>query len=459
MKKFLKFLASLKLAVLVLLSLATLIAVGTIVEAKYDAEIASKLVYRTPWMFGILGLLAVNLSAVMVDRWPWKRRHVPFLLAHMGILILLFGGWMTMRFGLDGHMRVGIGERNRWVIIPETELTLWSSFDGDRFTKLFESEVDFFLNPPEKNPIELSTDVGPLRIVGYKPFVIPRKQVIPSEQAVGAGVRFQIQNANVHVIEWLVQERPKEFVSHDLGPARIHLGEPPAHWAPSGNEIYLKPLPNGEIEYQLLGKDLITRKIGRLKEGEAFETGWMGLEFRVLRYLPKAEWHWEFKELEAPTERTSSVAEVEFQGKKHFLQRNDVLKFFTEKGAYVLTYGSRRVDLGFEVELRRFDIGHYQGTQRAASYQSLVHVPDLGERIISMNEPLKHLGKTVYQASFEQDPKGGPPRASVFSVNQDPGRWIKYFGSLLISMGIVWLFYDKRKAARAMAPRPKGSDQ
>ncbi len=154
MKKILKFLASLKLAVIVIISLAILIAIGTFVEAEYDAEAAAKLVYKTPWMFTVLGALAINLAMVMYDRWPWKRRHIPFLLAHIGILVLLLGSLVTMIWGLDGTMVFGIGETNRFVQVPKQELTIWSSFDGDKYTKIFHKEVDFFLHPPQKTPVK-----------------------------------------------------------------------------------------------------------------------------------------------------------------------------------------------------------------------------------------------------------------------------------------------------------------
>ena len=82
---------------------------------------------------------------------------------------------------------------------------------------------------------------------------------------------------------------------------------------------------------------------------------------------------------------------------------------------------------------------------RAASYESVVTLPDGSDQLISMNEPLKHAGFTFYQASFESDPSGRPT-ASVLSVNRDPGRGLKYFGSLLIVLGSIHLFYMKRRA-------------
>lgn len=66
-----------------------------------------------------------------------------------------------------------------------------------------------------------------------------------------------------------------------------------------------------------------------------------------------------------------------------------------------------------------------------------------------MNEPLKHAGFTFYQASFQDDENTGKPIASILSVNQDPGRWWKYMGSLVMTIGTILLFYFRKRAQSA----------
>ena len=69
------------------------------------------------------------------------------------------------------------------------------------------------------------------------------------------------------------------------------------------------------------------------------------------------------------------------------------------------------------------------------------------EVLISMNNPLKYDGFTFYQASFEQDDMGNPT-ASILSVNNDPGRFLKYLGSMLLVLGSIHLFYMKRRKVK-----------
>lgn len=432
-----------KLAVSIIIGLALLTSIGTFVEAKYDAYAAKKLVYDTWYMYGIMGALVVNLTAVMLDRLPWKKRHVAFVLAHIGIIILLAGSYLTFKYGLDGSMRIGIGESNSLVQTAETDVVVYTSFDGDRYSKTFEQEVDFFLNPPStEKPFVVPAYNDELKIVDYRKYVVPSKKIVEGEKGqAGAGVRFQLQNPNVNVVEWLVQKKPDTLAVHNFGPAQIYLGAAPPEGR-GANEIYLTPEAGG-VHYVVFQKDQAKPlKKGFLKEGDVFDPGYkMALNFRLLRYLPVAKEDWDMQEFEYPTPMTTAAVKILFKGKEHWVLLNDMVKLFTDNSVYLLTYGNRRTDIGFKIHLKDFKVDRYQGTLRAMSYESLVEVPELGEYLISMNEPLKWKGLTFYQASFQEEE--GRMVASVLSVNHDPGRFLKYLGSLIISLGIVFLMWFK----------------
>mgnify|MGYP003510608172 CR=1 FL=1 len=141
LNKKIRFLASLRLAVMVICSIAIITAVGTIVESKYDAAAAKKLVYDSIYMTIIMSVFAINLIAVIVDRYPWQLRHLSFIFAHVGILCIMLGQLVTNQFGIDGSMRVGIGDENRFVSLPNTDVTVYSSFDVNNYSKIYEKEI------------------------------------------------------------------------------------------------------------------------------------------------------------------------------------------------------------------------------------------------------------------------------------------------------------------------------
>ena len=463
-RKLIRPFASLKLAVFILLGLALLVALGTFVEAKYDAKTSRKDIYHTFWMFGLMILLSLNLTAVMIDRLPWKRHHMAFIMAHVGILILLAGSLVTWFYGLDGTMRIGIGESNRFVSVEATELNLYASFDGDSYSSMLSDKdkpVDFFKYPPRRErPHRISNlDGGTLEVIGYERYVLPERKVVPVEASdrgfFGSGIRFQLFNSNANEVDWLVQKKPSDGVLKGFGPAVIHLGpvsrssalEKVQAGSPSNeklNEAFLTPINDTEVLLTVFGKkDNNPLKKVIMKEGDVADLGWMDLQIRILRYLPKAKEDWEIQVRETPTQLTTSAIKIRFQDKEHWVLLNDVLKLFTAQTAYILTYGQKRVDLGFPIFLDHFEMEKYQGTNRAKAYKSFVKVPELGEVEISMNEPMDYRGLVFYQASFQED-EAGKPIASILSVNYDPGRWIKYLGSLVLSLGIILLFWFKR---------------
>ena len=109
-------------------------------------------------------------------------------------------------------------------------------------------------------------------------------------------------------------------------------------------------------------------------------------------------------------------------------------------------YTNRRVVLPFALKLEHFQVGHDPGTMNPSSYSSLVsvvgdHAPEK-PAVIQMNEPLKWGGFIFYQASFI--PEMPRPTTSILSVNYDPGRFLKYFGSFLIVLGAILLFAAKK---------------
>lgn len=444
-QKTLKFLASIKLAVIVISGIAILTAVGTFVESKYDAVAAKKMVYDSVYMNIVMIVFAINLTAVMVDRWPWKIRHTPFIFAHIGILILMLGQFLTSKIGIDGSMRVEIGGENRFVQLPQTDLILYSSFDGNNYTKIMEREVDFFNDPPsEKDPMILLPEQLNLKLKDYYKYAVASKEVLPSENSkLGSGVRIQITNGQANFIEWIVQRNPQHLAMVDLGPLKVHLGPLPEIGL-GENAIYLQTVEGGKMKYAFYSKDsLDPKKQGVVEEGQSVPTGWMGLELRILRFLPHAEESWKIEKRERPTPLTSEALQIEYKGKSQWILLNDTMKFFTDNAVYFLTYANRRLDIGFNLQLTDFIVDKYQGTMRAMAYKSHVRIPDKGEFEISMNEPLKHNGLTIYQASFQDGPMGKPV-ASIFSINKDPGRWLKYLGSLIMTLGIILLFYFKK---------------
>ncbi len=456
-QKFWRFSTSFYLGIPIMVCLTALIMWGTIVESKMDAWTAGQIVYRSWMMYLVMGLLVYNLAMVMIDRLPWKKNHYPFLLVHIGIIMMIFGGWVTQNFGIDGSMPIGLKGQSNLVTVSETDFVVYATFDGDRYSKLYDSEVNFYKNPPTKSKpyeIQLSKDV--LKITDYVAYARTTKKIIKdADLKSGASVKIQLTNANVKQVEILTQPTSTKVAEINLGPLKVYLGHDYKSLGRKKlemNEIYLNKLDSENASYAYFDKnEKNPYQSGSVKIGQVVPTHWMGLELRLLDYLESAREEWDVKPSDHPTPLTTAVVFIEYKSRKEWLLLNDILKVFDDQTAYLVSYQNRRLQLDFPIKLNEFKIDRYQGTQKAMSYSSQVTAgtgelsSEKQDTLISMNEPMKYKGYTFYQASFQQDEQTGEPTASILSVNKDPGRPIKYTGSLILTAGILWLFYQRRK--------------
>lgn len=442
LKNFLKTLygisVSLKLAVFILLLLAVLTAIGTFLESRFDQETANKLLYQSFWMRGALILLAINLLAVLIDRWPWKKKHLPFVLAHVGILTVLLGALMTAEFGLDGSLRLKEGEQASSFVLPSEEIVLYSSYDGEKFTQLFQSDVDFFRNRPSfKKPYTISSHSEKFSVKDYMPFGLARKDYRAAKgKEIGTpALRFYLEGRMGRFVEWMELSWGKERITRDLGPAEITLTKDMTYRSSSFKELvfYVK----GEELFYSLNKG---KKA--FKPGQVFSTGWMDFQLRLIEFFPNSEKFFVFSSKKRPSGNTVPAIQVFWQNKKAWLGRNSYIRFYDKDKVYALGYLNTRRELGFYLRLLDFQKTNYQGSGKAMSYKSLLETPK-GQALISMNEPLKFRGYTFYQAGFEEGDLGAP-EVSILSVNRDPGRPLKYAGAAALIIGVILLFYQRR---------------
>ncbi|MCO5167654.1 MAG: cytochrome c biogenesis protein ResB [Planctomycetes bacterium] len=135
---------------------------------------------------------------------------------------------------------------------------------------------------------------------------------------------------------------------------------------------------------------------------------------------------------------------------------------------WTLNYRAKQYSLPFDVFLKKFKIEWAPGleNQRPLAFESEVtvknepsaSVPSFDYRIY-MNHTLVHQGFTFYQSSYIRQP--GQPDISIFQVQSDPGQYVFYLGSLVMSLGVLAIFYLKpwlrqvELRRRGQAPLPR----
>jgi hypothetical protein len=213
-----------------------------------------------------------------------------------------------------------------------------------------------------------------------------------------------------------------------------------------------------KLFYRTQGKDGLVKAKGEIKPGVVTPTGWMDLQFKIQEWLPNAVEQTIPRSIEyisGSGDNYLTAVHVVEAGSESVNSKNGEAPgwwLFEGQGKLIniagreifIQFTRRRLTLPFFLFLERFNIGTDPGTTKAASYRSDVIVKDTQNGVekkadISMNEPLKYGGYTFYQASYSME-EGRPP-VSVFAVNFDPGRQIKYLGSIIMVLGILIMFY------------------
>ena len=112
-----------------------------------------------------------------------------------------------------------------------------------------------------------------------------------------------------------------------------------------------------------------------------------------------------------------------------------VLQF--KNNSYILELRRERIHLPFAIELLDFERVLHPGTVIPKSFSSEVNLIEnmISRRVlIKMNEPLRHLNYTFFQASFSQNDN---VETSVLAVVKNYGRLFPYISSLIMSFGLL----------------------
>jgi hypothetical protein len=450
-----KILISLKLAVLVIASLAVALAVATFVESSEGTKAAQYFIYRATWFYGLLTLLGLNILAVALSRLPWKKRHLPFLLAHAGILMLLFGSYLTFTNGLDGMMRIDEGDTQSAIELEEHYLVFERAGAVETVSVPWvPSSERFSPKRYEKYGVESMT---------YIPWSEPKTEFVSDENNLeAAALQLKVQGpAFIGAVPdlWLWGGDPA-WATLSMGPARFSLVKDISRSlipeTPGQAHLILSVLSSGKVKFRAVSPRGEVKQ-GVVAAGETVNPGWrMPIRILVRKVLPHAENRSRLVDARVRPMGTNVQPAIEIASmtnkKRHWLSLGDRIPL-TGAGNEQVTVGffPRRVILPFGLRLEKFDLKVYPGTQNPAAYQSLVTVMDRipsaqedmsqNERLISMNEPLTHAGYTFYQASYI--PGQPRPTTTILSVNADPGRTLKYLGSLLIVLGSISLYAIK----------------
>lgn len=120
-KKCYQFLGSIYFTIIILIFLALYIIIGTIVESITNSHLyAASITYSSTFFIFILSCAFLNILISALRRWPFKKKHIPFLITHLGLLMIISGVMVKNFYGYQGNMLLKEGTSSNQIFIPQT---------------------------------------------------------------------------------------------------------------------------------------------------------------------------------------------------------------------------------------------------------------------------------------------------------------------------------------------------
>lgn len=115
------FLGSIYLAITLIALTALFVIAGTLIESVTESHrYAAYFTYQNPVFIVLLWGFFINILISSLHRWPFRLRHIPFLITHLGLLMVLSGALIKSYFGVQGTMGIIEGSGSHEIFMADT---------------------------------------------------------------------------------------------------------------------------------------------------------------------------------------------------------------------------------------------------------------------------------------------------------------------------------------------------
>jgi len=219
-------------------------------------------------------------------------------------------------------------------------------------------------------------------------------------------------------------------------------------------QILLGLLPGGIRAAWLVDGQSVDRPV--TVDGEPLSLPWADFRLSVDRHYRKA-WRAEDMRNVGVENKNPALRVRADQGElveQHWLGYGQRRTFTVDDRDLLVAFEPVSVPLGFRLRLDDFVKDVYPGSAMAAGYASYVTLfPDASDTSdgqgreveISMNNTLVHGGFKFFQSSFLEARHPGARESTILSVNHDPGHLVVYLGSTGLVLGLIVVFFFKKR--------------
>lgn len=440
-----KYIFSMKMAVLVLFIFGVVVGAATFIENDYGTQTAQALIYKAQWFEVFLAYFTAILVYNIIKHKSYKSKPAVFLF-HFSFLIIAIGAIITRYIGYEGIMHIREGKSTNLMVSDVKSLQVTAT-QGEEKAGL---EKALYFSSMTKNSLSESLSVGDkkvnIELVRYLP--TSHKKVVKDPNGTKY-LELKISTGQQGKIYYFAKGDVKDFgdfyvaydtksksdkptfmIKESTGALKVDFPHPLKY-------LNMDDKSSGELhagENDFKGRHLHQFGDNAIVLKEVHEKAKFVIDSHDLKTQSGKP---EFIELKVSVGNKSKIVVC----KPYKGQTGDINRLTLDGVKIDLRIGAKMIEIPFSIKLEKFKLERYPGSMTPASYASDVVLIDKEQNInmpyaIYMNHVLDHRNYRFFQSSYDQDEKG-----TVLSVNHDPGTWPTYIGYILLTLGMIWSLF------------------
>lgn len=439
-----------KAAGLYILLFAAAIAIATFVENDFGTSAAQKIIFKSWWFELLLILFGISILVNIFKFRIIPQKKWPVLMFHAAIIVILIGAGVTRYFGYEGIMHIRENDTSNSFLSSNSYLKLQVNKDDNTYNINEEVLFASLGNNHFKESYLVDDDLVEVKV---KDFIPNPNQVLTSSVNGKPTLKLVVSGMNGRENYFLSEGDTKRIknILYNFNNTEIPNAFNILYQGDSlsfkTNKTYSQMVMATRTRDTIYGSNAYKP----LKLRSLYSDG--ANNFVFPEFNPKAKVSIESESPKVKNESvTALVLDVLVNGQKQETViygsrgnpgRPSVLSFNDLNLS--ISYGSKDIYLPFYIQLKKFILDRYPGTDSASSYASEVVLIDTPNHVnmdfrIFMNNILNYGGYRFFQSSFDKDEKG-----TYLSVNHDFwGTQISYLGYILLTIGLIWTFFDKK---------------
>ncbi|CAA6803161.1 MAG: Putative cytochrome C-type biogenesis protein [uncultured Sulfurovum sp.] len=442
-----KYIFSMKMAVLMLFLFAVIAGAATFIENDYGTQTARALVYKAQWFEVFLGYFVAILVYNIIKYKSYVNKF-PIFLFHFSFIVVAIGAMMTRYVGYEGIMSIREGESSNIMVSDVKNILVDATKNGEHDS--LEKELFFSTMTGNSFSESLSVDGKKVNIELLKYLPTAHEEVVSSPDGKKL-LELKISTGQRGELYYFAKGETKDFGSFFVGYEVEPTTDKPTFLIKESKEGYTVDFP-----FILKTLNMNDKTSGELSSGHSPFTKRILYQFGSNAIVLKDVHEKAIIQIDSDDIKTQSGQAEYVQWRVSVGEESKVvttrprggnvgeLKRFSLDGVNInMRVGAKLIDVPFSIKLEDFKLQRYPGSNTPSSYSSDVVLIDKEQNItmpykIYMNHILDHRNYRFFQSSYDPDEKG-----TVLSVNHDPGTWPTYIGYFIMIIGMIWALFTK----------------